>query len=150
MEKQSLIPFEGKPMTDEWKNRGVKEGQEYAILTSEIAQATFGLTPKEHKVLKNLEKQNLRDHMTPLELIFTALGEEITRNIAVADDAQGFEKNRDSALQGGKLAGDARERVEKDKRVKVVSAQNFLNQIEDAEKQGVLPESENLQSTLFS
>ena len=131
-----------KQLTDEWKNRGVKEGQEYAILTSEIAKATFGLTPSEHKTLKNLEKQNLRDHMTPLELIFTALGEEITRNIAVADDAQGFGENRDSALQGGKLAGDARERVEKDKRVKVVSAQNFLNQIEDAEKQNLLPENE--------
>ena len=131
-----------KQLTDEWKNRGVKEGQEYAILTSEIAKATFGLTPSEHKALKNLEKQNLRDHMTPLELIFTALGEEITRNIAVADDAQGFGENRDSALQGGKLAGDARERVEKDKRVKVVSAQNFLNQIEDAEKQNLLPENE--------
>ncbi|MBL7814176.1 MAG: Bro-N domain-containing protein [Saprospiraceae bacterium] len=129
-----------KQLTEEWKNRGVKEGQEYAILTAEIAKATFGLTPSEHSRLKGLEKQNLRDHMTPLELIFTALGEEVTRSIAVAEDAQGFEENRDAALQGGKLAGDARERVERDRRVKVVSAQNFLNQIERAEKQNGLPE----------
>ena len=129
-----------KQLTEEWKNRGVKEGQEYAILTAEIAKATFGLTPSEHGKLKGLEKQNLRDHMTPLELIFTALGEEVTRSIAVAEDAKGFEENRDAALQGGKLAGDARERVERDQRVKVVSSQNYLNQIEQAEKSNLLPE----------
>jgi DNA-damage-inducible protein D len=72
-----------KQLTDEWKTRGVNEGQEYSILTAEIARATFGLTPSEHKDLKKLERQNLRDHMTNLELIFTMLGEETTRRIAV-------------------------------------------------------------------
>ena len=129
-----------KQLTEEWKNRGVKEGQEYAILTAEIAKATFGLTPSEHGKFKGLEKQNLRDHMTPLELIFTALGEEVTRSIAVAENANGFIANQEAAVQGGKLAGDARERVERDKRVKVVSSENYLNQIEEAENQALLPE----------
>ena len=128
-----------KQLTDEWKQRGVEEGTEYSILTAEIAKATFGLTPSEHKQLKSLDKQNLRDHMTNMELIFTMLGEESTRQIAVQDDAQGFKDNHDAAQQGGKLAGEARKRVEKDKRVKVVSSDNFLKQVEEAEKKKELP-----------
>lgn len=128
-----------KQLTDEWKQRGVEQGTEYSILTAEIAKATFGLTPSEHKQLKSLDKQNLRDHMTNMELIFTMLGEESTRQIAVKDDAQGFKDNHDAAQQGGKLAGEARKRVEKDKRVKVVSSDNFLKQIEEAEKKKDLP-----------
>ena len=114
-------------LTDEWKSRKVKEGSEYAILTAEIAKATFGLSPSEHKQLKSLEKENLRDHMTNLELIFTMLGEEATRHIAVEEDAQGFEENLDAAVQGGRLAGKARRNVEEDKRFNVVSADNYLN-----------------------
>ena len=114
-------------LTDEWKSRKVKEGSEYAILTAEIAKATFGLSPSEHKQLKGLEKENLRDHMTNLELIFTMLGEEATRHIAVEEDAQGFEENLDAAVQGGRLAGKARRNVEEDKRFNVVSADNYLN-----------------------
>ncbi len=79
-----------KQLTDEWKNRGVKQGQEYSILTATIAKGTFGLSPSEHSQLKGLKNENLRDHMTPLELILTALGEEVTRTIAVDDNAQGF------------------------------------------------------------
>ena len=79
-------------LTDEWKNRGVQDDNEYAILTAQIAKATFGVTPSEHKNLKGLNRQNLRDHMTPLELIFTALSEESTRIVAVRDDAQGFQE----------------------------------------------------------
>ena len=92
-----------KRLTDEWKNRGVKEGQEYSALTAIIAKGTFGLTPSEHKDLKGLSNtnQNLRDHMTPLELIFTALGEELTREVAVKDDAQGFYENQEAATKGG-------------------------------------------------
>ena len=116
-----------KQLTDEWKNRGVKEGQEYSILTATIAKETFGLVPSEHAQLKGLEqKHNLRDNMTPLELIFTALGEEITRTIAVQSDAQGFNENHEAAQRGGNLAGKARERVEESGEVKVVSAENFL------------------------
>jgi DNA-damage-inducible protein D len=116
-----------KQLTDEWKTRGVKEGQEYAILTAEIAKATFGLSPSEHAKLKGLEKQNLRDNMTNLELIFTALGEELTRDEAVKKDAQGFEENHDAALKGGTMAGDARKMIEQKRGEKVVSNQNYLS-----------------------
>ena len=115
-----------KQLTDEWQQRGVKEGQEYAILTSEIAKATFGLSPSEHAKYKGLEKQNLRDHMTNLELIFTMLGEEMTRSIAVDEDAQGFHENHEVAIKGGTIAGNARKNVEKDRGKPVVSPENFL------------------------
>jgi DNA-damage-inducible protein D len=127
-----------KQLTEEWKGRGVKEGQEYSILTAEIAKATFGLTPAEHKNLKGLETQNLRDHMTNLELIFTMLGEESTRLFAVQDDAKGFNENHESALKGGKAAGDARNNFEKSGQ-KVVSSDNFLQQIEASQKKTALP-----------
>ena len=125
-----------KQLTDEWKQRGVKESPEYALLTAQIAKNTFGVSPSEHKALKGLGKENLRDHMTPLELIFTALSEEVTRTLAVQEDAQGFNENLDAAQQGGALAGKARRDIEEDKRIKVVSTQNYLEQIEAAEKQG--------------
>ena len=115
-----------KALTDEWKSRGVKEGQEYSILTATIAKGTFGLTPSEHGQLKNLGKENLRDHMTPLELVFTALSEEVTRSIVVKDDAQGFEQNQEAASYGGSLAADARLRLERERGIKVVSTSNFL------------------------
>ena len=116
-----------KRLTDEWKKRGVKEGQEYSILTAEIAKATFGVTPSQHAQLKNLEKQNLRDHMTPLELIFTALSEEATRLNAVSIDAQGFEDNHGAAQKGGNAAGEARKRFEAVQNVTVLSSDNFLH-----------------------
>ena len=126
-----------KQLTDEWQQRGVKEGQEYAILTAEIAKATFGLTPSEHKDLKQLERQNLRDHMTNLELIFTMLGEETTRRITVNDDAQGFPENHNSAVRGGYATGEARRRYEETSGEKVVSTENFLSQIETAKSQNI-------------
>ncbi len=131
-----------KELTEEWKVRGVKEGQEYSILTAEIAKATFGLTPNEHKALKGLERQNLRDHMTNLELIFTMLGEEVTKQFAVQDNTIGFEENQAVAQRGGTAAGEARRNLEK-RGAKVVSSENFLNQIENAEKNGALPLDEN-------
>lgn len=115
-----------KQLTDEWQQRGVKEGQEYAILTAEIAKATFGLSPNEHAKYKGLEKQNLRDNMTNLELIFTMLGEEMTRSIAVDTDAKGFPENHEAAIKGGTIAGNARRNVEKDSGKPVVSSENFL------------------------
>ena len=102
-----------KQLTDEWKSRDVKEGTEYSILTAEIAKATFGLTPSQHKELKGLEKQNLRDHMTTLELIFTQLGEEITKRVTIQNDAQGFNENYHAAQKGGDMAGEARRNLEK-------------------------------------
>ena len=128
-----------KQLTDEWQQRGVKEGQEYAILTSEIAKATFGLTPNEHAKYKGLEKQNLRDHMTNLELIFTMLGEEMTRSIAIDDDAKGFQENHEAAVRGGTIAGNARKNVEKERGKPVVSPQNYLELKGDA-PQEKLPE----------
>jgi DNA-damage-inducible protein D len=116
-----------KELTDEWQQRGVKEGQEYAVLTATIAKGTFGLTPTEHKDVKSLDRQNLRDHMTPLELILTAFGEEVTRRITIREDAQGFNENLDAAQQGGEVAGEARINAEKKLGEKVVSNENFLN-----------------------
>lgn len=129
-----------KRLTDEWKKRGVKEGQEYSILTAEIAKATFGVTPSQHAQLKNLEKQNLRDHMTPLELIFTALSEEATRLNAINSDANGFEENHDAAQKGGNAAGEARKRFEAVQNVTVLSSENFLHLLKKEEKATQLPE----------
>ena len=123
-----------KQLTEEWKGRGVKEGQEYSILTAEIAKATFGLTPSEHKLFKNLETQNLRDHMTNLELIFTMLGEETTRRISIKDNALGFEENYDTAQKGGFATGEALKRYEQTSGESVVSSENFLKQIEEAKQ----------------
>lgn len=128
-----------KELTEEWQKRGVKQGQEYSILTATIAKGTFGLTPSEHGKLKGLENQNLRDHMTPLELILTALGEEVTKTIVLKDDAQGFEENHDAAMRGGKVGKIALDNVERETGVKVVSAENFLH-LKDG-KTDELPES---------
>jgi DNA-damage-inducible protein D len=115
-----------KELTDEWQKRGVKDNQEFAILTATIAKGTFGIAPNEHKDIKGLAKQNLRDHMTPLELAFTALSEEITRTVTIRDDAQGFNESLDAAIEGGSIAGEARENTEKRLGQKVVSPANYL------------------------
>lgn len=114
-------------LTNEWEKRDVKEEKEYAILTAEIAEATFGLKPSEHKKLKGLQKQNLRDHMTDLELIFTMLGEASTTEIAVQKDAQGFRQNKKAAQEGGEIAGNARRELEQKSGRKVVNKSNFLD-----------------------
>jgi prophage antirepressor-like protein len=114
-------------LTDEWKNRKVGLEKEYAILTAEIAKATFGLTPSEHKDLKGLERENLRDHMNDLELIFSMLGEAATTEITKTQDAQGFDENRTAARKGGRIAGDAREKLEKETKKMVVSQNNYLD-----------------------
>lgn len=113
-------------LTEEWKNRGIKEQIEYSILTAEISKATFGFTPKEYKEIKGLKSQNLRDHMTDLELIFSMLGEASTKEIAVNTDTQGFDENKKAAKAGGKIAGDARKQLELKSGKKVVSSNNFL------------------------
>ncbi len=117
-------------LTDEWKQRGVQEGKEYSILTAEIARATFGVTPDVHSRLKGLDKvktgNNLRDHMTDLELIFTMLGEAGTTEIARRKDAQGFVDNRKAAKEGGAVAGNARKALEAKSGKPVVSKENYL------------------------
>ena len=116
-------------LADEWEKRGVKEDKEYAILTAEIAKATFGLLPSEHKKLKNLKRENLRDHMSDLELIFSMLGEASTTEIAVQRDARGFKENQKAAKEGGNIAGNARKKLEEKSGNKIVANSNFLNQI---------------------
>jgi len=113
-------------LTDEWKKRGVKSEPEYAILTAEISKATFGLTPTEYKNLKGLKRENLRDHMNDLELIFSMLGEAATTEIARNDDTQGFTENKNAAREGGQVAGVARKRLESRTGKKVVSGENYL------------------------
>lgn len=113
-------------LTEEWSKRGIKEKMEYAILTAEISKAAFGLTPKEYKEVKGLKSQNLRDHMTDLELIFSMLGEASTKEIAVNTDTQGFDENKKAALAGGKIAGDARKQLELKSGKSVVTGDNFL------------------------
>jgi DNA-damage-inducible protein D len=132
-----------KQLTEEWKGRGVQEGQEFSILTAVIAKGTFGLIPSEHKKLKGLAKpsQNLRDHMTNLELIFTSLGEELTREETINEDAQGFEENKNAAIKGGSMAGKLLKTLEKERGKKVVSPKNYLNLI-NGEKAEELPPTE--------
>lgn len=115
-------------LTEEWKKRKVGEQPEYAILTAEICKATFGVTPSEYKKLKDLKRENLRDHMTDLELIFTMLGEASTTEIARNKDAQGFVENRTAAHAGGRVAGSARKDLESKTGKKVISKNNYLNQ----------------------
>lgn len=113
-------------LTEEWKNHGVKEQVEYSILTAEISKATFGVTPSQHKQLKGLKSQNLRDHMTDLELIFSMLGEASTKEIVVNTNPKGFEQNKKAAKAGGKIAGDARKQLEIKSGKKVITRQNYL------------------------
>ena len=121
-------------LTGEWKKRGVKEQREYAILTAEISKAAFGLTPTEYAGLKKLKRENLRDHMTDLELIFSMLGEAATTEIARNRDAQGFPQNKQVAHDGGTVAGNARRELEKKSGRKVVTSGNYLALAQRAKK----------------
>ena len=113
-------------LTDYWKDHDITEGEEYAILTNIIHQEWSGLSVKEHKDLKGLKSQNLRDHMSEAELIFTALAELSTRQIAESENATGMEENKKSAKRGGKIAKDAKEKLELETGKKVVTDSNFL------------------------
>ena len=114
-------------LTDYWKDHEIREGEEYAILNI-IHQEWSGLSVKEHKQLKNLKSQNLRDHMSEAELIFTALAELSTRQIAEADNATGLEENKKSAKRGGNIAKEAKEKLELETGKSVVTSDNFLTQ----------------------
>jgi hypothetical protein len=116
-------------LTDEWKERGITEHRDYAILTAEISKATFGMTPSEYKKLKNIpnkSKANLRDNMTDLELIFTMLGEKVTTELSKTEKPKGMIANKRVANRGGKVAGNARKETEKELGRSVISNQNFL------------------------
>lgn len=128
-------------LTDEWKERGITKEKDYAILTAEISKATFGMTPSEYKEHKGLTKknQNLRDHMTDLELIFTMLGERVTTEISQQEKPEDFEGNKDVARRGGNVAGVARKETEKELGHSVISSENFLNL--DEKSNGTLSEN---------
>jgi len=117
-------------LTDEWKERGIEDQRDYAILTAEISKATFGMTPSEYKEYKNLpekSKINLRDNMDDLELIFTMLGERVTTEISKNEQPETFVDNKDVARRGGKVAGDARESTEKELGRSIISGTNYLD-----------------------
>ena len=120
-------------LTDEWKERGIREERDFAILTAEIARATFGVTPSEHRAIKGLTKkgQNLRDHMTDLELIFTMLGERVTTEISQQEKPDTFAESKRVARRGGNVAGVARKETERELGHSVVSGQNFLDKNPD-------------------
>jgi len=116
-------------LTDEWKERGIEEQRDFAILTAEISKATFGMTPGEYKNLKNLpekSKANLRDHMDDLELIFTMLGERVTTEISRKEEPDTFGENKSVANRGGRVAGNARKETEKELGRSVISQKNYL------------------------
>ncbi len=121
-------------LTEEWKKRGVQETRDFAILTAEISKATFGMTPSEYQQHKGLKRENLRDHMTDLELIFSMLGEASTTEITRHRDAKGFNENRKTAKTGGKIAGDARKQLEKASGQKVISKSNYLSNTKKLEE----------------
>ena len=123
-------------LTDEWKKHNVKEEKEYEILTAEISKAAFGLTPSQYKKLKGLKRENLRDHMTDLELIFSMLGEASTTQITKVEHPDGFYENKSVAHRGGNVAGIARKKLELETRHKVISGENYLQKPQSKKLKG--------------
>ncbi|PIP53763.1 MAG: hypothetical protein COX07_08975, partial [Bacteroidetes bacterium CG23_combo_of_CG06-09_8_20_14_all_32_9] len=113
-------------LTDYWKDAGIKEKNEFALLTNIIHQEWTGLTVKKHKDLKGLKTQNLRDHMSEAELIFTALAELSTRQIAETEQAKGLQENAKASKKGGAVAKNARKELESKTGKSVVTGENFL------------------------
>jgi DNA-damage-inducible protein D len=124
-------------LTEEWKSRDIKEQKDFAILTNEISQATFGKTVGEYKKFKSLQKpnQNLRDHMTDWELILTMIGEKATTDITVARDSRGLPKCKDSAQEGGNIAKHTKEELEQKTGKSLMSKNNYLFLKEEKSKE---------------
>jgi prophage antirepressor-like protein len=131
IEKRIRSMVARKELTAEWKKRGVNESKDFAMLSNVIAEETFGMGVERHKRMKGLKSQNLRDHMTDMELILTMLGETSTKEIAVKRDAHGLYENAQAARAGGNIAGGARRQIEAQTGQKVVSPQNFLGKRKD-------------------
>jgi prophage antirepressor-like protein len=125
-------------LTDEWKKRGIENQEDFSILTSEISKATFGMTPSEYKKLKGLNKENLRDHMTDLELIFNMLGEASTAEIEKVSDPKTFGEHKKVSREGGSVAKTARLKLESKTKRKVITNENYLDEPEK-EKRKRLP-----------
>ena len=119
-------------LTDEWQKRKVGSSKEYAILTAEISKATFDMTPSQYKKFKKLSRENLRDHMDDLELIFSMLGEASTTRITRSRNAKGFPQNKRAAQEGGVIAGNARKALEKKSGQKVSTPRNYLKNPQNA------------------
>src|SRR5665213_4204007 len=118
-------------LTDYWATHDIKKGEEFAILTNIIHEEWSDVSVKAHKDLKGLKTQNLRDHMSEAELIFTALAELSTRQIAETDDAKGVQQNARAGRKGGKIAKDARVALENKTGKKVVTGENFLPPVKE-------------------
>jgi len=116
-----------KELTDEWQDRGVQKGFEYAILTDEISKGWSDMTTRQYKNLKGLQKENLRDNMSTLELVLNMLAEATTTELAKAHDAHGLSENQLVARRGGNVAGDARKAIEADTGKPVITSQNAVD-----------------------
>jgi hypothetical protein len=116
-----------KELTDEWQDRGVKQGAEYAILTDEITRAWTGMTTRQYKNFKGLKKENLRDNMSTLELVLNMLAEATTTEISKVKEPETFEENLDVANEGGTVAGDARRDIEKRTGRPVITQKNAVD-----------------------
>jgi DNA-damage-inducible protein D len=125
-------------LTKEWDERGVGTNREYAILTNEISYATFGVSIKDHKKIKNLnvdlKNENLRDSMTDLELIFSMLGEKVSTEITKEEDLEGFDECLEAGVRGGNVAGKARLDAEKEIGKKIVSEKNIFDLVKKKKK----------------
>lgn len=126
IEKRMRGIFIREELTNEWQKRGAQNKRDYEILTAEISKATFGITPGEYKKYKNLNRENLRDHMDDLELIFVMLGERSTTEIHRTENSKGIKKLKNDAMAGGNIAGGARKKLEKRLRKSIVSKNNYL------------------------
>ena len=124
-------------LTDEWRERGIEAQSDFAILTAEISKATFGMIPgqyRDHKNMPKTSKENLRDNMTDLELIFTMLGERVTTEISQDELPDGMPENKKVAQRGGNVAGKAREHTEKELGRSIISKGNVFDQIEEKKR----------------
>lgn len=128
-------------LSDEWKDRGVQEEKNFAILTNEISKATFGKTVGEYKHFKGLRRpnQNLRDHMTDWELILNMVGEKATTDITIAKDAKGFPRLKQTAKEGGNIAKNTRKELEQKIGKSLVSKKNYLHLTERKKKRKIIP-----------
>jgi hypothetical protein len=116
-----------KELTDEWDDRGIKQGREYAILTDEITRAWSSMTTRQYKNLKGLKKENLRDNMSTLELVLNMLAEATTTEISKTTEPKSFEENRQVAQRGGRIAGNARKEIEADTGKPVITNKNAVD-----------------------
>ena len=125
-------------LTDEWKKRGIENQEDFSILTSEISKASFSMTPSEYKEFKGLTKENLRDHMTDLELIFTMLGEASTSEIERVHDPKTFKEHKQASREGGNVAKTARLKLESKTKRKVVTRENYLDNPEKEKRKMIV------------